>query len=842
MPVRADCAVTAREGQAGAADWPRRVSLLPHQRRVANDFWAWWARAGGRPGGGWGRIILPPRSGKTVVAAWILADAPVEAVFVVPTRTLVDQTVRELARWLRRPVGAYSGERKDVVAGGVNVTTYSMLQSAWERRSWPDPVTRARLVVLDEAHHAMTPARLELIAQGFAPEAARVALTATPDYDDARTLCRFFPDLVHEITIEEALDEGLLAPLRVWVAEVDAKGSEIRVVQGDYDGEALGRVMSTAPFARAVAVFRYGGANARVPAMIACASRQQARDLAAYLDAHRSASSPSPRVLLGDTPREERERLLADFEAGRVDTIVQVGVLLEGWNSPRCKLLVDLAPALSLVRSTQKYFRVMTRDGEREARIYILLPSNLPGLPVLPTELFGSSLREYECGTLVRARRYASGSVPLRPEMPAVEGVRVAGRIVHRAPLERPLLGRADREGALRVLRSCPEFSAYQPPGTRDFLRLRFDHPLFVGSGFQLLRWLHHPPTSKGCVRFLGWALESVAPELATEADASSELDGRHLLSAIDSGLGTSVDLAAGWRALGGRDQDELDPESALLRREEAAIVAQALRLVHTRRRRILCQSFGLLGQRERSATEVGVLELNSRAAVSSQIAKAIRTLRRGRTITFAGDDALPPTRDSWWDRILRILSDRGHPYAPGLPVPPLYPSHRRRKRESSGDEFERWGRLPCALPWGALVGACDRLLAALELPGRFERVASAPLDAVAKEARSDDEAEQLEVWFWRAGQVELAVQRAEYAWLDPEGEEVVSAELLAEVGPLTGGARLCMIGAQGHVEAFRIDDAFESCCERVAQRWVGVVERSVIDFEGRRGALRNRP
>lgn len=299
-----------------------------------------------------------------MVAAWILAAAPVEAVFVVPTRTLVDQTVRELERWLRRPIGAYSGERKDVVTGGVMVTTYSMLQSAWERRSWPDPVTRARLVILDEAHHAMTPARLALVAQGFAPEAARLALTATPDYDDARTLCRFFPDLVHEITIEEALDEGLLAPLRLWVAEVDAKGSEVRIVQGDYDGEALGRVMSTAPFAQAVAVLRYGGANAGVPAMVVCASRQQARDLAGYLDRHRPPSSPRPVVLLGDARREERERLLADFEAGRLDTIVQVGVLVEGWNSPRCKLLVDLAPSLSLLRSTQKYFRVMTRHAE----------------------------------------------------------------------------------------------------------------------------------------------------------------------------------------------------------------------------------------------------------------------------------------------------------------------------------------------------------------------------------------------------------------------------------------------------------------------------------------------
>jgi hypothetical protein len=74
-------------------------------------------------------------------------------------------------------------------------------------------------------------------------------------------------------------------------------------------------------------------------------------------------------------------------------------VLVEGCNSPRCKLLIDLAPSVSLVRSTQKYFRVMTRSESEEARIFVLLPDGIPGRPVLPTDLFGHWLDEYECGS-----------------------------------------------------------------------------------------------------------------------------------------------------------------------------------------------------------------------------------------------------------------------------------------------------------------------------------------------------------------------------------------------------------------------------------------------------------
>ena len=47
------------------------------------------------------------------------------------------------------------------------------------------------------------------------------------------------------------------------------------------------------------------------------------------------------------------------------------------------------------MRATQKYFRVMTRHEQVEARIYVLLPRDLPGAPVLPTSiLYDSDGRE----------------------------------------------------------------------------------------------------------------------------------------------------------------------------------------------------------------------------------------------------------------------------------------------------------------------------------------------------------------------------------------------------------------------------------------------------------------
>ncbi|MBI2896155.1 MAG: hypothetical protein HYY06_21535 [Deltaproteobacteria bacterium] len=74
------------------------------------------------------------------------------------------------------------------------------------------------------------------------------ALTAAPEYDAERTLYRFFPDLVHEMTLEEALALDLLAPVSVWVVEVDGDASSVRILAGDYLEHELVALVLAAPF------------------------------------------------------------------------------------------------------------------------------------------------------------------------------------------------------------------------------------------------------------------------------------------------------------------------------------------------------------------------------------------------------------------------------------------------------------------------------------------------------------------------------------------------------------------------------------------------------------------
>ena len=110
----------------GQSREPAASALRSDQARVFADFAMYLTDVATRPPAEqrapFCRIILPPRTGKTVVAGHIVDRAELTATFIVPTRTLLEQTVRELARLVPGvEIGAYGGGHDHIVPHGVNV-------------------------------------------------------------------------------------------------------------------------------------------------------------------------------------------------------------------------------------------------------------------------------------------------------------------------------------------------------------------------------------------------------------------------------------------------------------------------------------------------------------------------------------------------------------------------------------------------------------------------------------------------------------------------------------------------------------------------------------------------
>lgn len=815
----------------------RRSSLRPprpEQIGVLEDFERYLNAIHSDAGvGNYARIVLPPRTGKTVIAGHILARSGLPSVFVVPTRVLVEQTCHELR--LVHPelvIGAFYGEDKELAPGGITVTTYAMLDRLDGSGDHAAVFRDAAMVFLDEAHHCMTRERLRWIRELFADDAIRIALTATPDYDERRTLCRFFPELIHEITVEEALELGLLAPARVWVAEVDGQGSEVRLLAGDFDEQALGNVMSEAPFLRSAELFRYHAKNAKIPALICCVSRAQATRLVDYLDERRPSESLPIGLLLGDTPRKERERILVAFERGQIDTLVQVGVLIEGWNSPRCKLLIDLAPSLSRVRATQKYFRVLTRCENFEARLYVILPAELPVLPVLPTELFGPHLRDYECGDLIGD---TGGRVVAREpaELLPIESVKIRQRILLETKFACPRLERADRTSIRRVLLSCEYFDPEEPPPMREFCQLFFEHELFVGRGEFLLRWLGLNGTAASYAQLLAWCFPrcggaaklwlsdaSVGDQERWCQVARQQLKRRLVEPSVQSKRGRDEAFALGWcAATGGADtcdwrresRDELTPEAIVLRREQLAMVTFGLRgLQSTRNRRLLAMAHGLAGLPALPAALISFIEGVELPTAQRILGKALRDFvecfsarafeslreRDGRTL-LRWRSSLPPKLF----REKRPLHVRG--YSAGSDIGIYY-----RTRE--------WDPLREPFAWGELLSSMEQTLTQLAIPTDWLHE-SPTLERSVLDGTDYDELR------WCADKHELLVLAIDGIHDELGGVEVripmVFSQLSLEL--VVNGdrqlAELCLIGING---AFQAASTAGPAGKRVARAW----------------------
>jgi RNA polymerase sigma factor (sigma-70 family) len=590
------------------------------------------------------RIVLPPRTGKTVIGAKIIESTGLCTTFVVPTRSLIDQTCRELSTRLPGVgVGVYYGEKHRIVTNGVNVTTYATLQRHFESDKLPDCIRRSGLVLLDEAHHALTPLRIKTIHRAFDEKTIRLAITATPNYNESKRLCDFFPNLIHELELIDAFELGLLAPARMWVVEVDADASTIRFIAGDFEQETLGRLMSSSPFFKTVQIFRYSDSNINTPTLIACSSRQQAYDLWAYLKRHKPDASPLPRLLLGDTSKRERILLLKDFENGLTDTIIQVGVLIEGWNSPRCKLLLDIAPSLSRVRATQKYFRVMTRYEKKEARMVVILPKHLPRQPVLPIDLILQPGEEYVCGQLIESSQdRAPSPKPLieRTAKSPVKAVKVRTRLIASAHLARPKLDPNNLNQVREVLESCRGFTLNLRFGIGTFRRLFFNHPLFVGRGDALLRHLEVSNEQKGYMEFMARLFPAESADgLIGKDRASKDVcngwcrdDYEYIENAIFQPNGNRgkphEPILSSLNALCGGLRDSASAEEVVLMQEQIERLLILLKELPDRERYVLRFRLGLFGSPELTWEQIGVQLGVSKERIRQLYARAVRKLK----------------------------------------------------------------------------------------------------------------------------------------------------------------------------------------------------------------------
>jgi DNA repair protein RadD len=326
------------------------VRLRAYQQESIDAVLKYWEDGGGNP-----LIELATGLGKSVVIAEMLrhlcASYPdMRLLLLVHVRELVKQDFEQLRRlWPAAPVGVYSaglGMRQ----GHTRIVCAS-IQSVFRKARQLGP---RDIVLIDESHlvpHAGEGMYQRLLTdlRELTPDMRCVGLTATPYRLDSGRLDhgddRLFDRIVYTYNVGDGIADGWLAPLTARAASVEIDVAEVARRGGEFIPGALEQAANRDELVEAAAdeISRLGRDSDRKSWLIFCSG---VRHAAHVRDALR-ARGVRTETVTGDTPSGERDRIVADFKAGRITALTNAQVLTTGFDAPGVDLIAFLRPTLS---------------------------------------------------------------------------------------------------------------------------------------------------------------------------------------------------------------------------------------------------------------------------------------------------------------------------------------------------------------------------------------------------------------------------------------------------------------------------------------------------------------
>jgi ribonuclease E len=306
-------------------------------------------------------------AGKTVAALGFVEASHTGGVLILThRRNLVDQFLGELRdRGYRSRICEALLGSSDRADGPVTVETYQ-----WFVRNAGNISDAYTIVVCDEAHTALGEKTSAAIRRWQGP--VFIGMTATGALI-ARHVADLFPTQTSRFDLAQAARRAVIAPLRCvrippgpqvrTLAKVPLRKGE---VDQDFDQEELAALLDQGPFNAAIADL-YRARFKHLPGIVYAAGVRHAYNVAKALE----AAGVKARGVSGETPKRELAEILAAFERGEIDVLVNAMLLAEGWNSPRATMCMHLAPTASRRVYQQRVGRVTRRHPGKEAGIVI---------------------------------------------------------------------------------------------------------------------------------------------------------------------------------------------------------------------------------------------------------------------------------------------------------------------------------------------------------------------------------------------------------------------------------------------------------------------------------------
>lgn len=280
-------------------------------------------------------LVLPTGTGKTVVFAKVVEDRVNNggrALVLAHRGELLSQAADKIMDASGMEC-AFEKAENTSLGSDIPVTVGSVQSLAQPKRLARFPRDYFTDIVVDEAHHCLSDS-YQRVLEHF-PKANILGVTATPDRGDMKNLGQFFDSKAYEYTMPQAIKDGYLCPIKAQMIPLELDISGVKVTSGDFSSGEIGSALE--PYLDQIAreMTHYCRGRKTVVFLPLIHTSQRFCEILNGYGLHAAEVNGNS---------DDREAVLADFEAGRYDVLCNSMLLTEGWDCPSVDCVVVLRP------------------------------------------------------------------------------------------------------------------------------------------------------------------------------------------------------------------------------------------------------------------------------------------------------------------------------------------------------------------------------------------------------------------------------------------------------------------------------------------------------------------
>lgn len=330
-----------------------------YQQEAIDAIYQYFSGSNGNP-----LVCVSTGGGKSIIIAdfihGVLGHWPDQRFLILShVKEIIEQNHEKMVSiWPDAPTGIYSASM-----GSRNTDAQILFASIQSVHKRAEQLGHFDLLLIDECHLLSSEnsesmyTRFIKALKEINPALKIVGFTATPYRMKQGLLTEgkspLFDEIVYETDIQRLIDDGFLSPLHSKGGKEKINLQGVRTRQGDYlTSDMEEAVQKNDVTEKAVAeIIEYG--KDRSAWLIFCVSVAHAELVKGLL----INEGIDAECITGNTPKDERTRILADYKAGQIKALTSQGVLTTGFDAP----LTDMIALLRATKSPGLYVQILGR-------------------------------------------------------------------------------------------------------------------------------------------------------------------------------------------------------------------------------------------------------------------------------------------------------------------------------------------------------------------------------------------------------------------------------------------------------------------------------------------------